>query len=102
MTGLNNALHEPNGYWPFVIVRLHYSVFSIKRTEEFNDWLNGIRDGMTQRRLVKRLRKVTLGNLGDVKTVGDGIFRDARTLRAGLAHVLHPTRISTDSNAGRW
>jgi putative addiction module killer protein len=49
-------------------------MFSIKRTDEFNDWLNSIRDGMTQRRLVKRLRKVTLGNLGDVNLVGDGVF----------------------------
>jgi putative addiction module killer protein len=49
-------------------------MFSIKRTDEFNVWLSGIRDGMTQRRLVKRLRKVTLGNLGDVKPVGDGVF----------------------------
>jgi putative addiction module killer protein len=49
-------------------------MFTIKRTEEFNDWLNGIRDGMTQRRLVKRLRKASLGNLGDVKPVGDGVF----------------------------
>ncbi|MEK6622591.1 MAG: type II toxin-antitoxin system RelE/ParE family toxin [Planctomycetota bacterium] len=49
-------------------------MFSIKRTDEFNNWLNGIRDGMTQRRLVKRLRKATLGNLGDVKPVGEGVF----------------------------
>lgn len=49
-------------------------MFSIKRTDEFNDWLNGIRDGLTQRRLVKRLRKVSLGNLGDVSPVGGGVF----------------------------
>lgn len=49
-------------------------MFSIKRTDEFNDWLNGIRDGLTQRRLVKRLRKVMLGNLGDVAPVGGGVF----------------------------
>ncbi len=49
-------------------------MFSIKRTDEFNDWLNSICDGLTQRRLVKRLRKVTLGNLGDVTPVGDGVF----------------------------
>jgi putative addiction module killer protein len=49
-------------------------MFTIKRTDEFNDWLNGIRDGMTQRRLVKRLRKATLGNLGDVESVGGGVF----------------------------
>ena len=50
------------------------NIFSIKRTDEFNDWLSAIRDGLTQRRLVKRLRKVTLGNLGDVAPVGDGVF----------------------------
>lgn len=49
-------------------------MFLIKRTDELNDWIKGIRDGMTQRRIVKRLRKVTLGNLGDVKPVGDGVF----------------------------
>jgi len=49
-------------------------MFSIKRTDEFNGWLSSIRDGLTQRRLVKRLRKVSLGNLGDVAPVGDGVF----------------------------
>ncbi len=49
-------------------------MFAIKRTAEFNDWLAGIRDGVTQRRLVVRLRKATLGNLGDVKAVGNGVF----------------------------
>jgi putative component of toxin-antitoxin plasmid stabilization module len=47
-------------------------MLSIKRTDEFNDRLSGIRDGMTQRRLVKRLRKAALGNLGDVTPVGNG------------------------------
>ncbi len=58
-------------------------MFSIKRTNEFNDWLHGIRDGMTQRRLVKRLRKATLGNLGDVKSVGDGVFEMRENFGSG-------------------
>ncbi len=29
---------------------------------------------MTRQRLVKRLRKVQLGNLGDVDSVGEGVF----------------------------
>ncbi len=49
-------------------------MFAIKRTAEFNDWLTSIRDGATQRRLVVRLRKATLGNLGDVKPIGGGVF----------------------------
>ena len=47
---------------------------SIKRTDEFNAWLHGLKDGMTHRRLLVRLRKAALGNLGDVKPVGDGVF----------------------------
>jgi len=49
-------------------------VFTIKLTDEFSAWLNGIKDGMTKRRLGKRLRKATLGNLGDVKPVGEGVM----------------------------
>ncbi|MDK9703577.1 MAG: type II toxin-antitoxin system RelE/ParE family toxin [Sulfuritalea sp.] len=49
-------------------------MFSIKRTDEFNAWLHGLKDGMTHRRLLARLRKAALGNLGDVKPVGEGVF----------------------------
>ncbi|MBK1705996.1 type II toxin-antitoxin system RelE/ParE family toxin [Halochromatium glycolicum] len=46
----------------------------IKQTPEFAAWLSGVQDGMTRRRLATRLRKASLGNLGDVKPVGDGVF----------------------------
>ncbi|HTE15501.1 MAG TPA: type II toxin-antitoxin system RelE/ParE family toxin [Burkholderiales bacterium] len=49
-------------------------MFTIKRTAEFDAWFSGIRDGVTKRRLVARLRKLQLGNLGDVKPVGSGVF----------------------------
>ena len=49
-------------------------MFSIKRTEDFNTWLLGLADGVTHRRLLARLRKATLGNLGDVRPVGSGVF----------------------------
>ena len=49
-------------------------VLSIKRTDEFNAWLLGLKDGMTHHRLLARLRKASLGNLGDVKSVGSGVF----------------------------
>lgn len=47
---------------------------SIKPLPEFDAWLRGLKDGMTQRRLVARLRKASLGNLGDVKPVGEGVY----------------------------
>ena len=49
-------------------------MITIRTLPQFDAWLSGLRDGMTQRRLVARLRKVQLGLLGDIKPVGDGIF----------------------------
>ena len=49
-------------------------MYKIKKLPEFDDWLFGLKDGMTHRRLVTRLRKVELGNMGDIKSVGDGVF----------------------------
>ena len=48
--------------------------YTVKRLEEFSDWLKGLKDGRTRLRLIKRLRKVQLGNLGDVEPVGEGVY----------------------------
>ena len=48
-------------------------MFTIKLTDEFVDWINGIPDGLTRRRLGRRLEKAQAGNLGDVASVGDGV-----------------------------
>lgn len=42
-----------------------------------------MRDGLTRKRLQVRLRKATLGNLGDVKAVGDGVFEMREFFGAG-------------------
>ena len=49
-------------------------VYRVKQLEEFSDWLKGLKDGLTRQRLIKRLRNVQLGNLGDVEPVGEGVF----------------------------
>ncbi len=49
-------------------------MFTIKRTPEFDQWFDGLRDSLTQRRLLARLRKVSLGNLGDAKHIGGNVF----------------------------
>ena len=49
-------------------------MFTVKRLPEFDAWMASLRDGMTKRRLAVRLRKAQLGNLGDVKPVGDGVY----------------------------
>ena len=49
-------------------------MFSIKYTDEFMAWLFSLKDGLTHRRLARRLEKAQNGKLGDVKPVGDGVF----------------------------
>lgn len=49
-------------------------MYQVKPLPEFTVWLDGIKDRLTQRRLATRLRKAMMGNLGDVKSVGDGVF----------------------------
>ncbi len=49
-------------------------MITIRKHEAFEKWFLGLRDVMTQVRLLKRLKKVEMGLLGDVESVGDGVF----------------------------
>ena len=49
-------------------------MYTALETEQFSTWLSGLSDNMTRLRLIKRIRKASLGNLGDTKSVGDSIF----------------------------
>ncbi len=49
-------------------------MFIVKTLPEFDAWLNKIKDRITVMRLKTRLRKAALGNLGDSKPVGGGVF----------------------------
>lgn len=49
-------------------------MYTVKTLPEFDKWLNSLKDCMTKQRLSVRLRKATLGNLGDVKPIGHGVY----------------------------
>ncbi len=49
-------------------------MFIVKTLPEFDAWLDSLKDRMTRLRLSRRLEKVQRGNLGDVKSVGDGVY----------------------------
>ena len=48
-------------------------MYVIRTLPGLDAWLKGLRDRTAQRRLVARRRKASLGNLGDVKSVGKGV-----------------------------
>lgn len=49
-------------------------MYQVKPLPEFAEWLDGIKDRMTQRRLARRLEKAIKGNLGDIKLVGESVW----------------------------
>ena len=42
--------------------------------QPYSDWLNGLRDGMTRRRIIQRVTRLESGNYGDCKSLKDGVF----------------------------
>ena len=49
-------------------------MYEIETTEEFDTWLGNISDGKTQKVIVKRIRTMTLGTLGKVRSLDGGLF----------------------------
>jgi len=58
-------------------------MYRVKQLDQFSVWLKGLKDELTRQRLVNRLRKATLGNLGDVQAVGGGVFEMREHFGAG-------------------
>lgn len=48
-------------------------MYEVKTTQAFDQWLHSLED-VTKGRLLLRLTKVGLGLLGDVESVGDGVY----------------------------
>lgn len=48
-------------------------MLTIRETSEFAEWLAGLRDGQTPARIARRLYRLSHGNPGDVKPVGEGV-----------------------------
>lgn len=49
-------------------------MFEIRETDEYRKWFESLRDLNAQLRIAARIRRVSLGNLGDVKSVGGGVL----------------------------
>ena len=45
-------------------------MYQVLRTEEFNNWITGLRDKVGQKQVLARLTRLSLGHWGDCKPVG--------------------------------
>jgi putative addiction module killer protein len=48
-------------------------VIEVRQTEVFAKWLRKLRDPDARARIQIRIRRLSLGNFGDVKLLGDGV-----------------------------
>ena len=48
-------------------------MIEIRQTEEYSSWFEKLRDRQVRARILARIRRLSLGNPGDVEPVGEGI-----------------------------
>jgi putative addiction module killer protein len=48
-------------------------MLELRQTEEFERWLNRLRDDAARAKILVRLRRLAQGNPGDVRPVGGGV-----------------------------
>lgn len=48
-------------------------MIEVRQTTRFTVWLAGLRDARARFRIIKRIERAAMGNLGDVAPVGDGV-----------------------------
>lgn len=65
-------------------------MFTVLQTQEFQNWLDALRDVRAQVRIAARLRLAEAGSLGDWKSVGDEVSE--MRLDVGPGYRLYFTR----------
>ncbi|MDX2097790.1 MAG: type II toxin-antitoxin system RelE/ParE family toxin [Leptolyngbyaceae cyanobacterium bins.59] len=48
-------------------------MMEIRQTETYSEWFDALRDRQAKTRIDIRIRRLSMGNLGDVKPVGQGV-----------------------------
>ena len=48
-------------------------VYAVQRTEDFDEWLAGLRDPVAKARILARIDSARFGNLGDCRSIGDKV-----------------------------
>lgn len=74
-------------------VNYSFQMVEIRQTAVFTAWLAGLRDRNAYARIVVRIRRMELGNPGDVKPVGEGVSE--MRIACGPGYRLYFTRTGT-------
>lgn len=58
-------------------------MIDIRQTYDFQKWLSKLKDRNAKARIITRIRRMEMGNFGDVKSVGEGISEARLTYGPG-------------------
>jgi putative addiction module killer protein len=74
----------------------------VRQTEHYSKWFDKLKDRVARARINIRIRRLSLGNHGDVKSVGQGLSE--LRIDYGPGYRVCFTRRGTSANysAGRW
>jgi putative addiction module killer protein len=80
------------------LVSYSLQIIEVRETETFSEWFSGLRDARAKDVVARRVRRLALGNPGDVRPVGEGVselrihygpgYRDYYVQRGNLLFVL--------------
>lgn len=62
-------------------------------TDDFDDWLSGLKDRIAKARILHRIDAATLGNFGECEPVGEGVSE--MKIHVGPGYRVYYTRIGT-------
>lgn len=70
-------------------------MYDIIETTQFSLWLRSLKDRTTRARLQLRLRKVSLGNLGDHRPVGNNVWELRESFGPGwrMYYIFHESAV---------
>jgi putative addiction module killer protein len=73
-------------------------MYEVRRTDEFMNWLAGLKDIEAKVRIAKRIDRIAGGNFGDAKSIGNGVselrfdfgpgYRAYYTVRGNIVVIL--------------
>jgi len=56
--------------------------------EPFTEWLHSLKNSTTRNRVLKRLERLYLGNFGDYKALGEGIYEMRLFFGGDIEYIL--------------
>lgn len=89
MSGLRRSIHIFDISIRTDTIMAMKNVF--QSTEEFDDWLDGLKDHVAKARVFNRIDAATLGNFGECEPVGEGVSE--MKIHVGPGYRVYYTRI---------